>query len=95
VTYWEIRTTNLYFDEFCKLPFGAQHNILNQWVNVANSSDPKSQFMMTHCPFGHIYFLVNFFDLEYEFLIEIVEEEKLLRLISCGKPTIYDYHQHD
>jgi hypothetical protein len=94
VTFWNIIITTPYFEQFSKIPLGEQFKIHEQWLKVANTADPLSQCMTTYCPDGHNYILVNFFDIQFEFIIEIEKDNKLIRLISCDKSSHFDYEQH-
>jgi hypothetical protein len=94
VTLWDIIITTPYFEKFSKIPLGEQFKVHEQWLKIADYEDPLSNCMNTHCPDGQNYFLINFFDIQLEFIIEIEKENKIIRLISCDKPTNFDYQQH-
>jgi len=91
--YWEIKATDDYIDQLSNLSAEDQANIGRKWIDVATSKNPLGVGRTTSCPQGKPFVLVIFPGLAFEFVYELDNENKIIRLINCERLTFLDYGQ--
>ncbi|MGD9533543.1 MAG: hypothetical protein AB7V56_07225 [Candidatus Nitrosocosmicus sp.] len=91
---WGLIATSKYIDQVSKFGIQVGDNISRPWIEVCKNED-ISFLKQRKCPLGKKYYKTVFRGLEYQFIFEINDEEKFIRLINCRKLDFLNYGQVD
>ncbi|MER5174608.1 MAG: hypothetical protein ABJB76_01085 [Candidatus Nitrosocosmicus sp.] len=94
MNYWTITVIENYFNQLSQFSIEIQTNIHQQWSKIADQED-ISNIKKTRCPQGHEYFKIVFQGLAFEFIFQLEEKDKKIRLINCKELEFSKHAQVD